>query len=57
MNKIKILTALFGLIIIPIIANLIFLLVFPFVCFVSIFSGEEDFYESVRVFKEALAKF
>jgi hypothetical protein len=57
MNKIKILIALFGLILIPIIANLIFLLVYPFICFFSIFAEKEDFNESIRVFKEALAKF
>jgi|GEM_PF-4557069 len=57
MNKLKLLIALLGLIILPIVANLIFLFIYPFLLLSCLFTDDEDFYEQVRVFKESLAKF
>lgn len=56
MNKITQLCNLFSLIVIPIIANIVFLIVFPFFALQSIFTDDDDFHSGIEKYYKALAK-
>ncbi len=57
MEKFKMVLALLAMVILPIIGNLIFLCLFPFLCISLIFSAEKDFYKQIETFKNSIAKF
>ena len=57
MIKLKTLLALLGLILIPILANLIFLVIFMLFSVGAVFVTDEQFYNTAKIIKDSLAKF
>ncbi len=49
--------ALLAMVILPIIGNLIYLGIFPFLVINLIFSDEQDFYKSIEQYKKSIATF
>jgi len=57
MNKVCQLFNLFILIVIPIIGNLLFLIIFPLFVLQSIFTDNDDFHEGINKYYDSIAKF
>lgn len=57
MNRINQLLNLFMLIVIPIIGNFIYLIIFPFFIAASIFADNEEFQSGIEKLYKAIAKF